>query len=184
MSVALSSQFCIELLNWLNLNAPAASALHTYQHSDMHAKYQRHNWWLYQKALASVPHNFITQYNACQHLKAFCAHFNLQSPTEWTKCLSHPRTAWENDLLLPCNLRFVLCACVCVCLPLACVWETERKIGRRRLLLFLLLKSNYVALCNLLVPQDAHIKPHTHTQQVIQSEHKVRRCLKSFVGLI
>lgn len=105
MSVALSSLFCI-----------APLTLHTYQHSDMDAKYQRHNWWLYQKALASTPHNFITQYNACQHLKAFCAHFNLQSPTEWTTCLSHPGTAWENDLLLPCNLRLVLCACVCMCL--------------------------------------------------------------------
>lgn len=63
--------FYISLLNWLNLDAPAAFKLHTYRHSDTHAKYQWHNWWLYQKALASMPHNFITQYNACQHLKAF-----------------------------------------------------------------------------------------------------------------
>lgn len=157
MSVALSSGFCIALSNWLNPNAPAASTLLTYQHSDMHAKYQQHNWWLYQKALASMPHNFITQYNACQHLKAFCAHFNLQSPTEWTKCLSHPRTAWENDLPLPCNLRLVFCVYVCV---FVCLWPVSERLKENRQKEVTVFSTPEVELCCLV--QSTTATRHTH----------------------
>lgn len=43
--------FYIWLLDWLNLGAPTAFTLHTYQHPDTHAELPTQRCWLHHKAL-------------------------------------------------------------------------------------------------------------------------------------